>query len=79
MTSTSQPEPICPLGLNSDPLQRLIDLWENIYMLHYNAMIEKKPDGHGVYTHNFREQSRLRDKAQMVVSALTHYKIELER
>lgn len=65
--------------MEKTPLQQMIDLWEGIQRLHFDAMTSETEAGHGIFARDFREQSRLRSKAVMVVAALRHYQIELER
>lgn len=61
---------------DAPPLQQLIDLWTGIVKLHNDDLSKPTTESS---LHDFRRADRLKAKAQMVLAALTHYQIELER
>lgn len=60
--------------MEKTPLQQMIELWEGIERFHFEDYSSAE-SANG----DFRKNARLYSKAQMVVAALTHYQIELER
>ncbi len=56
------------------PLDKMIRLWQDIEHLHFEIYVHSHAPSEAI-----AHDSRLYTRAQAVVAALVHYKVELER